>query len=552
MVAYGPHLNLPFIGDDYVFLDKTRSASFFGLWSFRNVDFQWYRPWSREFYFWLLQRLAGVDAKMFRIFGVALWLVSLALYAAIVRRLASSRTAVLATLGVASLALWGTPLLWVSGSQDLWMLAFTMTSLLLFILGHRKWALAPFALALLSKETSAVFPLLLVGYLVVIERKTWRHALCSCAAFWALVLGWLLVHPTLHARLLSHVSRTPETEHRPTAVVILVRTLLSSANLDMVPRPQEVDGLVVLRALVCAGFLAAGMWFLASSPQDRHPTERRQRTRDVAIFGIFWMAIGWLPLFFPSIAWHAYYGCLGVLGAWLVISLGLERRPGVAVIAVVALALLRAAEANTLTWDWGNESYLRRAGNILSAIRGDLRRQHPSFPHHSRVYFAHIPNNIGLVAGKSPALRVWYADSTLEAGFYSYYRPRRTPVTGSDLFFRFDSTAGMVEVKAGREDVRLGLLSDPAWEQDHQDLAMVFLRSGDTARAALEFEKLSQLPNRPDAAGFAGVCWESVGDSTRADSLYADAGLRMGFSPERLGSWISRLRRSFPVGAYLH
>jgi hypothetical protein len=58
------------------------------------------------------------------------------MYAAIVRRIASRRIATIATLGVASLALWGTPLIWISGGQDLWMLCFSMASMLLFITGR--------------------------------------------------------------------------------------------------------------------------------------------------------------------------------------------------------------------------------------------------------------------------------------------------------------------------------------------------------------------------------------------------------------------------------
>jgi hypothetical protein len=57
------------------------------------------------------------------------------------------------------------------------------------------------------------------------------------------------------------------------------------------------------------------------------------------------------------------------------------------------------------------------------------------------VYFGSIPNNIGLIAGQSPALRVWYSDATLEAGFYSSYQPRgEGEPSGLDLFLplRFD------------------------------------------------------------------------------------------------------------------
>jgi hypothetical protein len=261
------------------------------------------------------------------------------------------------------------------------------------------------------------------------------------------------------------------------------------------------------------------------------------------------MMVGWLPLFLPSIAWHAYYGCLGALGAWLALALWLQRRPKIALAVITCLAILRGAQASSQSWDWGNEWYQRRAGNMLASIRDNLQRQHPTLPPHSRVFLGHIPNNIGLIAGQSPALRVWYRDSTLQAGFYSYYRarPEYAP-PGTDYFFRFDSLKGMIEIKAGPEDLQQGMMSNSAWEGDHEKLAMLFLRSGDVTRAAVEFEKLSVLPHRPDAAGYAAVCWEFAGDKGRADSLLARAGPRMGLSPAQLQEWAQGLRASFPGG----
>ena len=225
----------------------------------------------------------------------------------------------------------------------------------------------------------------------------------------------------------------------------------------------------------------------------------------------------------------------------------LQHRWQVAAAAIALLAVLRGAQASTPTWDWGDEWYQRRAGNVLSSIQTDLLRQHPTLPPHTRVFFGHIPNNIGLIVGQSPALRVWYRDSTLQAGFYSYYRPRaESAPRGDDLFFRFDTLSGLVEVRAGPEDVQGGRLANRSWEDDHEKLAMLFLRSGDVPRAAGEFEKLSTLPHRPDAAGYAAVCWEVAGDSARADSLLLASGARMRLSGARLRSWAEDLRRSFP------
>src|SRR5260221_2139929 len=114
-LAYVPILRAPFIGDDYIFLDQTRAAGFGDLWSFRDTNFGWYRPWSREVHFFVLQHLFGAHEVAFRLASVALWLAALGLFFLLVRRIAGARTAIASTLGATSLALWGAPLCWISG-----------------------------------------------------------------------------------------------------------------------------------------------------------------------------------------------------------------------------------------------------------------------------------------------------------------------------------------------------------------------------------------------------------------------------------------------------
>jgi hypothetical protein len=246
------------------------------------------------------------------------------------------------------------------------------------------------------------------------------------------------------------------------------------------------------------------------------------------------------------VSWHAYYGCLGALGAWLTLSVPLERMRRVTVGVLLALGLLRGAAAATRNWDWGSEWYQTRAGNVLSVIRRQLRAKYPSLPPNTRVYFGSIPNNIGLIAGQSPALRVWYSDATLEAGFYSYYRPRgASEPSGLDLFFHFDSTSGIREV---RDDAPppLGLEPGSEWERDHESLAMAFVTSGDRRRAARLFERIAELPYRVDALMFAGVLWHLEGDSLRANEMFAAAGSRTGRSHAEIAGWAQRLLASMP------
>src|SRR5690348_14718004 len=51
---YWHALGMPFVNDDYLILDRVRFGSFAQVWSFSNVFFGWWRPFSRELHYWLL------------------------------------------------------------------------------------------------------------------------------------------------------------------------------------------------------------------------------------------------------------------------------------------------------------------------------------------------------------------------------------------------------------------------------------------------------------------------------------------------------------------
>lgn len=547
-VAYGPSLAMPFIGDDYVFLDKTRLARFFDLWSLHNTNFGWYRPWSRELHFWTLQHLLGTQPIAFRLASLLLWAGALAAYALLVSSLASKRTALIATGGVASLALWGAPLLWISGSQDLWMLAFAMLALLLIVRGRPTLALLPFAGALLSKETAVVLPLIAAGFWLLVARKPVAVVARRLAPFAALALIWLFVHPVLLPRLAAGSSPGFSGEPSLPPLDVLFRSTLSLVNANLALQPVAAGSFSWDRTLVSSALLVLAAVVAVRVPNGARTADRdRPDPRAVMGFGLVWCAAAWLPLFMRSIGWHAYYGSLGTFGAWLALAGLLTERRALTIALFVVLGLLRGKSAATRTWDWGSEWYQRRAGNMLSVIRTQLLERHPRLAPHTRVYFGNIPNNIGLVAGESPAIRVWYRDSTLQAGFYSYYRPRAAgDADGPDLFFEFDSTRGLVPVLLGTEDLAGASRRDPDWERHHRALAVLLLRQGDAARAALEYEKIAALGERADASMFAAICWEAVGNASRAESLYAAAGRTSGLGAREIEEWAGRLRATLP------
>jgi hypothetical protein len=403
----------------------------------------------------------------------------------------------------------------------------------------------------------------------------------------AVTAAWAMVHPLLGGRLWHAVPGAIEAGRSSSPLATLLQVVAVPVNLDRLPRPElgwgealvpGAVGALILGVLAATGFLSerepggggardeTGMTAevgrlggresrdeVGRSERPRAAAQQAEEERRVpprsgsphppsgpgegarlAGFGAAWALLGWLPLLTPTLGWHAYYALWGCFGVWLVLGPLLARRPGAALALVVALALVRPARADTPSLDWGSEWYQRRAAEFIRAMRGQLRTQHPRLAPHTRLFFVRVPSNVGFLAGDGPALRVWYDDPTLRAGYYSAYRPRGpAEPQGTDLFFRYDSTSGWVEIVPGDENVPQARRDNPRWIADHETLAATLARSGDWGRAAIEYAKLASAdPGRLAYAYDAGVCFESAGDSSAAARWYARAATLPGADPE--------------------
>ncbi|MGH7731005.1 MAG: hypothetical protein ACRENJ_07110 [Candidatus Eiseniibacteriota bacterium] len=532
-IAYGHALQLAFVNDDYLFLEKVRERGLWRSWLPEELIFDWYRPWSRETHYWVLNRIFGLHEPSFHVVSLLLALAVLVLYFRLARRLLGAGPAGIATGAMASLGLWSTPVLWVAGAQDLWMLLFGLLFLHAALAGRGRLACLPLTLALLSKETAAVLPAIASAAGWVLQGRPLRAALARTAGYWAIAAAWALAHPTLRARLGGAIPPTIEAEQRPAGPVLMLRTVLAQANLEIAFAPEGGWAPVLLKGLAGGLILCALLWLaFRSAPPDSGTTHALPTPGRVVAFGGCWAALGFAILFMPSIGWHAYYGVLGSFGIWLALGSILARHRSLAMAAILALALTREARAATPSWDWGTDWYQARAGAILALIRERLFRFHPKLPAHSRLYFARLPNNIGMLAGDGPALRIWYDDPSVVARYYSAYAPR-APLgpAGPDYFFRFDTVQVLVEVHAGPEPLPAAMGSDPGWQRDHEMLAALFVRAGNLAGAAAEYGKLSRaIRGRPDYALYAGAAHEAIGALAEAGAFYRIAAQAYGDS----------------------
>jgi hypothetical protein len=561
LTYWGYALRVPFINDDYVFLDAVRTRSFPSLWGFEQLTFGWWRPWSRELHYWLLQRGFGARELPFHVASFAIALSVLGAYFVLARRVAGARVAGLACAGVAALAAWAVPLVWNAGAQELWMLLFALLTVHAFAFGGVGWATVALAGALLSKETAAVVPGIALAAGLIVRRMPLRAALVRALPLVLIVLTWAIVHPALGGRmrakdaapplaaaraLLDRTDTTaalevpvPPAAHAPELpaplTTLVTRTLLVPFNLDHPLAPEHgwapvakraLPALVVLVLLVAwatsrpwggSGTRAPSANSAASGADAARREALASRTRIVA-FGVAWALCGWLPVLWPSLGWHAYYTLLGALGAWIAIAALLAERRTLAVALIAALVVLRAAQGATPSLDWGSEWYQNRAATFLDFMRSDLLRKQPTVPRHARLFFFDVPSNVGFLTAGGPALRVWYRDTTVSGGYLGQWTPRASgTLAGPDLFFRYDSTSGWVAIATGAEDTAAARRANQRWTSDHRELAAAFARGRAWRNAGEQYARVATTdPGEAEAAADAAVCFAMAGDSVTA------------------------------------
>jgi hypothetical protein len=167
-----------------------------------------------------------------------------------------------------------------------------------------------------------------------------------------------------------------------------------------------------------------------------------------------------------------------------------------------------------MSLDWGDAYYQRRAGSMLGEVRGMLLAEVPRPAPHTRFWFVALPNNIGFLQGDGPALRVWYRDSTLSAGFFSAWRPAVPGSEGPDRFFKLKNGPRLQELRTGPEDAASAQSANPDWYEDHLALAGTFIEGGDWSLASGEYEKLAAARARDAEPAYnVAVCRLAMGDS---------------------------------------
>jgi len=176
VLAYLPSLFTFFSGDDWFHLRISQINSFsqfLNFFSFSHTaqSASFYRPLPEQVFFFVFNRLFGLNALPYHIFVLFCFILSLYLLYKLAKKLNFSHTQANLTVLVYGIAVANFPRIYfLSAFQDVLLPLFVIASLILFLDKKYLRSIFFFVLSLLSKETAVVVPFLLLG-LIFLTRK---------------------------------------------------------------------------------------------------------------------------------------------------------------------------------------------------------------------------------------------------------------------------------------------------------------------------------------------------------------------------------------------
>jgi hypothetical protein len=544
-------LRMPFFADDWLFLDQARARSLFGTLALPDPIGNFARPIGRQTWFWLMGHASGESSAFFHFASLAVFVVSVGLLFRIGWRFGGLAAGAFAAAFFAFNGSADVPLTWASGSQDLLAVALGLASVLLFVEGERGWASLLLFLGLLSKETIVLAP---VAALLLAREpgESWRRSIARAwpyTAAWAL---WLAVLVIAAARGRVHLGGLPfHAVYVISAIVNLARTVLGlewrTGSPPWIPFQWPHAWLTFL-ILAAAGVVAWASHSETTShdaatrprgakprghdrgrPPARRDPAPMQRTevlgpsrRKLALGGWTWALLAGAPVAIVAPIWSAYFYLFAIAGVGLGLGALLAGRRWLAPLALIALAygshqarMLDEFATSNSPWSLAshvNNLYLVRGMSIVSRGLADLKELHPRLPAGSTVFLAGFPAFAGFQVGDGPLMRGAYRDTSLRAYYLSDFSEARA-TRGPCYFIYYDRMTGRLKDHTGDPQMLLRIAVGETMSLHPR-----------VAKAALDL-RLKSNPNELLAQYLSGLVAADLGETARADSFFAAAGM---------------------------
>ncbi len=436
---YRDTLPIGFLNDDHVFLEQVRQRDLAAAILAPDPLSNYYRPVSRQLYFFLIQGAADGRPMIFHLVNFALFLAGLALLGDLLSAFTSPAGVMVGVTYFALLHGQRALLLWISCAQDLLALVGTLAALALYRRGRLGWATFAYGAAAFSKESALPLPALLLLWERWERRRSWSESarpvagMALVALAWCLFfLAWRASHPGAGNWLTFGVSETLASYvHMAQSFLFLEHPLRALERLF-----QRGPSWLALAPLSLVALWLPGRPPAAQNP--RRPAGLR--------FAAAWCLLFGIPLALVCRTWSAYYYTLAAAGAALavaVLAARMERGTWIALAAGLLWLHAGAGSARAFAvvdrpWVWTSHLtpyYFERAARYVRRLSGEMRRILPAPPPHSRLFFATLPSFAGFQMGNGALLRTLYRDSTLRSYFYSQFSESTAAHWPCDFFY---------------------------------------------------------------------------------------------------------------------
>ena len=530
IALYIPALGTSFFADDYLFLDQVRQKSLIAALGTPDPLSNFYRPISRQLYFWTVAGTSNESARVFHIVGLAWFSLLLALLFGLARRISGTYAATIATVFVALHYTADVPIRWACGSQELLSVSGALAALWLHLSGRRGLAAVAMAFAALSKEVVLLTPLIAV----IADRRPKEPLIASAKRAWPLAIGvavWAAVWVFApHTRQ----SAGTEIEFNPwspiaTYIHLIQVTLGAEARMNELWRlPTVGPPLVPLAIGIAAIFLAGAGGRLRGLAFHRAEGEKAPDAvparRHAIVTGLVWALCATLPVVAVAVLWSAYYYLFAMCGVAIALGAWLSLRPRTW--AIVAIALLawgsnsarHVQEFATPRSPWTamshiNKFYIERATRYCERYLENLMRMQPDLPKSSTLFFAGLKGNVAFQVADGPLMRWAYRDTSVRSYYlndFSLDKARRGPhffYIGSrdslremerdaELYARIAYTLLVNESPAGARDALvLDLERRPDHARSRYWMSWSQMALGDLEAARAELERAGYDPS---------------------------------------------------------
>jgi len=348
-----PAIHIPFWGDDYHFLIQANTASLEeqSIWApfWPEKKYKSWRPLSQDSYWRVVVSALKADPRAAHVANFVL-LVCAALGVGLLGFIIadslgwpnSKASGLLAALLYSTLALHFLPVYWVSAANSSLLVLFTTLYFSAFLVAQRRegfvrfmlWvaALVAILLALLSKESAALSPILLL----CLSLFVWPHSRPDKEAFLVWILSCLMVIFWLIAR--SEFVSDPGPEYELTLGFNNARNV-ASLLAWFINVPREALRMVVNGELVLGFIWAASVAlpFVFGMALMYQPVSRALRPGMVFALVSF-VIVAYAPYFLLNWNSYAYYAAVAVILPAIIFAQGLVRSP-IAIYAVVLVGI---------------------------------------------------------------------------------------------------------------------------------------------------------------------------------------------------------------------